>query len=65
MKLDNGYTLKVIPYGATSPMENHKGGEIAADDTLKEFFVYEVTVVTNGLDSIVKACMSYPTRAAQ
>ena len=60
MLLDNGYTLKVIPYGKQSPMSNHLGGEIASDDKNKTFYVWEVTVVTNGLDSIIKACNTYP-----
>ena len=57
IQLKNDYWL---PYGEESPMDNHKGGEIAADDENKVFYVHEVLVVTNGLDSIVKACMSYP-----
>jgi hypothetical protein len=61
-KLNNGYTLQVIKYGEQSPMDNHKGGEIAADEDNKVFYVHEVLVVTNGLDSIMKACNSYPMK---
>jgi len=60
MKLANGYTLKVIPYGKESPMVDHLGGEIAADDEAMTFYAHEVFVVTYGMDSIVKACLSYP-----
>ena len=59
--LPNGYSINVIEYGEQSPMEDHKGGEIAADDNLHAFYVYEVTVVANGADSIIKACNQYPT----
>ena len=62
MQPDNGYTLQVIGYGEQSPMENHKGGEIATDDISQVFYVHEVLVVTNGLDSIIKACNSYPMK---
>ena len=62
MKLDNGYTLQVIPVGKESPMMNHKGGEIAVDEATKTMYAWEVFVVFYGLDSIVKACMSYPIR---
>jgi len=58
--LSNGYSVNIIEYSEESPMQNHLGGEIAADDTAKAFYVYEVTVVANGTDSIVKACNSYP-----
>ena len=58
--LSNGYSVNVIEYGEDSPMEGHKGGEIAADDKHHAFYVYEVTVVANGTDSILKACNSYP-----
>jgi len=65
IQLKNDYWLRVLPYGEDSPMENHKGGEIAADDENKVFYVHEVLVVTNGLDSIVKACMSYPVKSVR
>ena len=59
--LGNGYSINVIEYGEESPMINHKGGEIATDDKYKAFYVHETFLVTYGLDSIKKACFSYPT----
>ena len=62
MQLANGYTLSVIQPGETSPMLNHRGGEIAVDEATKTMYAWEVFVVCYGLDSIVKACLSYPIR---
>ena len=62
MKLDNGYTLQIIDPGKESPMLNHRGGEIAVDDTTKTMYAWGVFVACYGLDSIVNACLSYPVR---
>jgi hypothetical protein len=62
MKLNNGYTLHIIPAGMDSPMVNHTGGEIAVDETKKTMYAWGVFVACYGLDSIIKACMSYPVR---
>lgn len=61
LQLENGYTLHAIPPGMDSPMENHKGGEIAVDESRKTMYAWEVFIVTYGLNAIVKACLSYPT----
>ena len=61
IKLKNGYTLKFIPMGAESPMENHMGGEIAVDEASKTMYGWELFAATYGTDSIIKACESYRT----
>jgi len=58
--LENGYTLIVIEPFEGSPMENHKGMSVAADDDNRRFYVYETMLVCYGLDSVAKACESYP-----
>lgn len=54
-----GWTLHAIPPGGASPMENHQGGEIAADDADRRFIVHEVFLIFQGLSAIEKACASY------
>lgn len=61
--LKNGYALIVIGYGETSPMENHKGMEVAADDENRRFYVYEIMLACYGLESVTKACEAYPIPA--
>ena len=61
--LKNGYTLILIRYDETSPMENHKGMEVAADDENRRFYVYETMVACYGLESVTKACEAYPIPA--
>jgi len=58
--LKNGYTLIAIEPCEASPMENHKGMSVAADDENRRFYVYETMLVCYGLDSVSKACESYP-----
>jgi hypothetical protein len=65
MKLDNGYTLKFLKPGVESPMMNHKGGEIAVDEETKTMYAWEIFVVFYGLESIIKACLSYPVKKSQ
>ena len=60
LRLSNGYQLRVIQSGEASPMEGHQGGEIAVDDQAHVMYAWEVFVVMYGLDSIRKACESYP-----
>jgi hypothetical protein len=62
IQLKNDYWLRVLKHDEQSPMENHTGGTIAVDDENKIFYVNEILVTTNGLDSITKACMSYPIK---
>ena len=50
------FKINIIGYGESSPMENHRVGEIATDNETKEFFVHEMLVVTNGTESIETAC---------
>ena len=59
-KLNNGYTLRAIPLGYESPMENHKGMSIAADDENRIFYAHHMLIVTYGSDSVIKACETYP-----
>ena len=59
MKLNNGYTLQVIKPGFSSPMANHKGGEIAVDESTKTMYAWETFVICYGMASIIKACLSY------
>lgn len=59
-KLNNGYTLIAIEPCEDSPMEDHKGMSIAADDENRMFYVYQTTLVCYGIDSVAKACESYP-----
>ncbi len=58
-EINNGYRITVIPYGKGSPMAGHLGGEIAADDANKTFYVHEITVVAMGMNSIINACKRY------
>lgn len=55
----SGYKVIAINPGEDSPMANHKGGEVAVDESSKTMFVYGVFVACYGLDSIMKACESY------
>jgi len=60
VSLNDGWVLKIIPYGETSPMSEHLGGnEVAADNEAKEFFAWECWIVTAGLRSIQTACNEY------
>lgn len=51
-------TLYAIEPFEDSPLENHKGGEIAYDKTTGEFFVHEPFLIMYGTDAIVKAVNS-------
>ena len=62
MQLNNGYTLRIIAPGQPSPMFCHRGGEIAVDEASKTMYAWGVEVARYGLESIVKACLSYPNR---
>ncbi len=59
MNLSNGWELIVIPYNRESPMVNHKGNEIAADEELKTFYCWETWMVAAGTISVIKACETY------
>jgi len=61
--LTNGYTLIAVEPCEDSPMQNHKGMTVAADDENRRFYVYETMLVCYGLDSVAKACESYPVPA--
>jgi hypothetical protein len=56
------WKIVAIPPCAKSPMQNHKGGEIAVDDENKTFYAWEIFIVTYGLDSIIKSCTKYLNR---
>ena len=55
----SGYKIVAINPDESSPMENHKGGEIAVDEENKTMYVHGVFVACYGTDSIMKACESY------
>lgn len=56
------YTLLSVGIDEDSPMVNHKGGEIAVDDEHCIMYVYEIFIVTYGLESIRKSCLTYQHR---
>lgn len=58
-KTESGYTVMAINPGESSPMHNHKGGEIAVDEIQKVMYAWGVFVVTYGTDSIMRSCNSY------
>ena len=58
--LKNGYALVAIEPCEDSPMQHHKGMEVAADDENRRFYVYETMLACYGLDSVTKACEAYP-----
>jgi hypothetical protein len=58
INLINNRTLYAIEPCEQSPLENHKGGEIAYDKETGEFYVHEVFLVMWGTDVIVKSINS-------
>lgn len=58
-KTESGYTVMAINPGESSPMQNHKGGDIAVDEIQKVMYAYGVFVATYGTESIMRACNSY------
>ena len=58
INLIDNRTLFAIEHGETSPLHDHKGGEIAYDKETGEFYVHEVFLVMHGSDSIAKAINS-------
>jgi len=56
---DSGYTIIALNICDESPMQDHKGGEIAVDEKSRCMYVHHIFVVTYGLDSVMKACNSY------
>lgn len=55
----NEWTVVAILPNEQSPMANHLGGEVAVDEDAKRFYIHEVFLVCNGLDSVTKACHGY------
>lgn len=55
LELKNNRKLFIIEPFEDSPLENHKGGEIAYDKKTNEFFVHECFLVMLGVDAIEKA----------
>lgn len=58
INLIDNRTLYAIEPMESSPLENHKGGEIAYDKETKEFYIHEVFLMMHGTDPIVKAINS-------
>jgi hypothetical protein len=58
INLVDNRTLYAIEPCEASPLENHKGGEIAYDKETKEFYIHEVFLMMHGTDSIVRAINS-------
>lgn len=57
--LKNGYTLRIIPNGMASPMQDHGVMELAADDDARTFYAHAVMAATYGTDSLKAACIRY------
>jgi hypothetical protein len=55
----HGYTVVALDAGQESPMANHRGGEVAVDESTKRMYAYGVFVSCYGTDSIMRACESY------
>jgi hypothetical protein len=58
INLIDNRTLYAIELWEDSPLENHKGGEVAFDKDTKEFFIHECFLVMAGTDAIAKAVNS-------
>lgn len=56
INLKDGRILYALAPCEESPLENHKGGEIAYDG--KNFYVHEVFLVTYGVECIERAINS-------
>ena len=55
----HGFELIAVEPGEDSPMQDHKGGDIAVDPEAKRFYVHEVFLIMWGLESVQKACHQY------
>lgn len=58
-RTQSGYRVVAIAPGESSPMANHRGGEIAVDEKSRIMFAWGVFVTLYGTESIMKACESY------
>ena len=54
-----GWTLNVLQYGESSPLENHGAFELGSDDTNKEIWASETMLRTYGQRSVETACIAY------
>jgi hypothetical protein len=57
---NHGFKVLALDAGEASPMQNHRGGEIAVDELTGTMYAWGIFVVAYGMDSIMKACNSYP-----
>jgi hypothetical protein len=54
-----GYKVVALDAGEASPMQNHKGGEIAVDEQGKVMYAWGVFVALYGTGSIMEAAEKY------
>ena len=54
-----GFVVVALDLAESSPMVNHKGGEIAVDDDAMIMYAHGVFVAMYGTDSVMRACESY------
>ena len=55
INLKNGAELFVLEYNDESPLENHKGGELAHTTDKTAFYIHEPILVMHGVAAIEKA----------
>lgn len=54
-----GYSVVALDAGEGSPMQNHRGGEIAVDEQSKTMYAWGMFVALYGVDSIMNAAEKY------
>ena len=57
---NHGFKVVALDAGEASPMLDHRGGEVAVDEPTRTMYAWGIFVAAYGLDSIMKACNSYP-----
>ena len=55
----HGYRVFALDPGQSSPMVDHRGGDMAVDDENKVIYAWGVFVALYGVDSVMKACNQY------
>lgn len=58
ISLKDNRTLYAIEPWEDSPLENHKGGEIAYDADTGDYFIHECFLIMAGADAIARAINS-------
>jgi len=57
-----GWTLNILAYGESTPLENHHAFELGSDDDAREIWAHEMLVRTMGTRSIETACIAYANK---